>query len=100
MKKMNLSWLLVCVLLVGCCTLECVGPVDRNIKPYLHYWEKAGVTVEQRREDWLKCGGMSNGDYSIDIPSGSTTEAILKSDETKKKILGDCMAKKGYHYVP
>ncbi len=72
----------------------------RNIKPYLHYWEKAGVTVEQRREDWLKCGGMSNGDYSIDIPSGSTTEAILKSDETKKKILGDCMAKKGYHYVP
>lgn len=101
-KMRYLSWISL-VLMLGACGIggqwmNGNPSAGKNIKPYLHYWVKDGGTAEDRREDWIKCGGMSNGGYSIDIPSGSTTEAILKSDNTKRNILGDCMTRKGYRY--
>ena len=56
MKLTHLTFLLPCVLMTACCALECVGPRDRNIKPYLHYWEKPAMTEESRREDSWSCG--------------------------------------------
>lgn len=106
MRKVNLSWLLACVLLVGCCTLECVGPVDRNIKPYLHYWVKVGVTAEQRREDSVSCGGSRADTAPNSVNDRAERKQMLPGEtiwETRKRISiawENCMKDKGYRYVP
>jgi len=94
------------ITLSACCTLECVGPVDRNIKPYLHYWEKSGVRAEQRLADGTRCGG---GYKEPNMPSFSK-EAISvarlaggKDDnQAYSQLFHDwerCMLKKGYRYT-
>jgi hypothetical protein len=51
----------------------------KSIKAYGEYWVKDGMTVEQWREDWVACGGMKDGGYSTDVPSGSTTTLVQNS---------------------
>lgn len=99
MRTVNLSWLLACVLLVGCCTLECVGPVDRNIKPYIEYWVKEGVTNEGRLRNWVACGGDKDDSFSwkeIERISGESNEQSSKRQDDNHQR---CMIRAGYHYT-
>jgi hypothetical protein len=95
----------IAVLLTGCINIEpalsgkAYDDYQKSIKPYLHYWEKPGMTEESRRTDWVACGGMVNGSYSSDAPSGAKTEAILESAAIKRETIGGCMKAKGYRYV-
>jgi hypothetical protein len=96
-KEMYLVIALIMISQVACS----MGFVPRNLTPakaYGEYWTKPGVTTESWRQDWVACGGMSNGNYSGDAPTGSTTEVIFASDRQKKKKLDACMQSKGYEY--
>ncbi len=68
-------------------------------KTYGEYWVKSGVSKEKWRADWVACGGMSNGQYSGNAPSGSTTKIILDSQEFERQKLDFCMQSKGYEFT-
>jgi hypothetical protein len=52
-------------------------------------WNKDGVTFDQRRSDWVECGGRSDGDYTKD-----------NQDKEKFRRIQRCMRdEKGYHYT-
>tara|TARA_R110001583_G_scaffold130834_1_gene282556 strand:+ start:56179 stop:56493 length:315 start_codon:yes stop_codon:yes gene_type:complete len=97
--------------LSACCTLECVGPVDRNIKPYLHYWEKLGVMAEQsraekRRVDSVSCGGSRSDTHPNSVNDHDETKLMLPGEtiwETRERLSiawVNCMVDKGYQYIP
>ena len=65
-------------------------------KTYGEYWTNPKVNKERWREDWMDCGGMSNGQFSGNSPSGSTTKIILESQENERQKLDICMQSKGY----
>lgn len=67
-------------------------------KAYGQYWVKPGMSVEGWRQDWVRCGGMSNGQYSGNAPTGATTKTILASQEQERKKLDACMKSEGYEY--
>jgi hypothetical protein len=93
------------LLLTGCDTTILVASgkefreYQKSIKAYGEYWVKEGMTVEQWREDWVACGGMKNGSYGIDVPSGSTTQKIQEASRAKARELDACMASKSYYWV-
>jgi hypothetical protein len=113
MKKwMKLSFTMYIGILLSACAgvggywMNGDPSVGRNIKPYLHYWEKAGVMAEQRLADGTACGG---GYREPNMPSFSK-EAISvarlageKDDnQAYSRLFHDwerCMLKKGYHYT-
>lgn len=106
MKRLSPLWILLCITvsLMGCGTQvplsgRAFDEYQKSIKPYMAYWEKAGMTEESRLKDWVGCGGMANGSYSSDAPSGATTDVILKSAANKRETVGECMKAKGYLYV-
>ena len=100
--------------LIGACTIgngRICGPqtpavyCDREAykrlthpKGYGEYWVKDGMTIESWRQDWVKCGGMADGGYSTDAPSGSSSAVLSASASQKREKLGACMASKGYHF--
>ena len=104
MKRLHLSCAALCLgfLLTGCNTW--VGLSDgrdeylRSIKPYLQYWDKPGMTVERKQADWVACGGMLDGGYSSDVPSGSSTKIILEASRIKGEKIHACMEMKGYKF--
>lgn len=67
-------------------------------KAYGEYWTKPGMSTESWRLDWVGCGGRSNGQFSGDAPTGSTTKVILTSQEQARNKLDACMQSKGYEY--
>ncbi|MDS1140849.1 hypothetical protein RE432_10420 [Pusillimonas sp. SM2304] len=66
--------------------------------PSRDYWEKASVSIDGRRKDWMDCGGNVNGGYGIsteDLKGRTTLEAAsIKFDDMQY-----CMMKKGYSYT-
>jgi hypothetical protein len=92
---------LIC-LLAGCGIggfwMEGNPSAGRNIKAYGEYWTKPGMTTESWRQDWVACGGRSNGQYSGNLPPGSTTAVLLAEDKKLREELGFCMQSKGYEY--
>ena len=106
--KMLLLGIHVCVsvLLSGCLYGQCMdGPcslererIIKSIKAYGEYWTKPGMSTESWRQDWVACGGMSDGDYSSDAPPGSDTATLLADSKRKSLKLGACMRAKGYEY--
>ncbi|MRR28866.1 hypothetical protein EG834_00680 [bacterium] len=82
------------------------NPFLTPIKPYLHYWEKPGMTVEGRREDGTACGGGAQEAY---IPSFTDEQERLarlpgeKDNFTVRARLFHnwerCMLKKGYRFT-
>lgn len=70
----------------------------KSIKAYGEYWTKPEMSVESWRQDWVACGGMRNGQYSGNAPTGATTQVILISQEQERKRLDACMTSKGYEY--
>jgi len=84
----HIRYLIILIListLSSCCTLECVGPIDRNIIPLIDYWNKAGITAEGKVQDWIICGGSRDGNYAA---SESDFDQIQR-----------CMLKKSYRYM-
>jgi hypothetical protein len=77
----------------------------KNIKPYLHYWLKEGVTTEQRREDSVSCGGSRSDTHPHGVNDRKEKKLMLPGEtvwETRERIVKawkDCMESKGYHYV-
>lgn len=79
----------------------------KNIKPYLHYWVKEGVSAEGRLGDGAACGG---GYREANMPSFEKAKIIAERlpdevDENKaySRLFNNwknCMKNKGYRYVP
>ncbi|NOU40471.1 MAG: hypothetical protein HOO85_04290 [Methylotenera sp.] len=79
----------------------------KNIKPYLHYWVKVGVTAGQRLTDGTICGG---GLREVNMPSFSKEEIIAarlstEADDNQaySRLFNNwknCMVNRGYQYVP
>lgn len=67
-------------------------------KGYGEYWVKDGMTVENWRQDWVACGGMADGGYGTDAPSGSSSAVLSASASQKREKLGGCTSSKGYHF--
>ena len=107
--------LLLCTLVSGCELLCQAGTgtcglsreqAERLLhpKPFIEYWDKPGMTVEGRRQNWMECGGLSDGSFS---PS----ERILEAEKTRLGVTMSiahfrlesdfqrCIISKGYHYT-
>lgn len=78
----------------------------KNIKPYLHYWVKEGVTSEQRREDSVSCGGSRSDTHPHGVNDRDERKLMLPGEtiwKTRERISiawANCMKDKGYRYVP
>ena len=104
MKRLYLSGAALCLgfVLTGCGTQvplsgKAFDEYMKSIKPALHYWEKGGMTVEERRADWVECGGRLDGGYTPDarLPSETDDFAAMRR---KQQRLGACMEMKGYRF--
>jgi hypothetical protein len=67
-------------------------------KAYGEHWVKPGMTQENWRQDWVACGGRSNGQYSGNVPPGSTDAVSSALWEAARKKLDACIQSKGYEY--
>lgn len=65
-------------------------------KAYGEFWIKPGTPKEVWRQDWVDCGGMSNGSYGKDAPPGATTAEIFSASSQFLRKLDACMQGKGY----
>ena len=83
--------------------------IGKNIKPYLHYWKKYGVSLEQRREDSWVCGAGSTI-YGADHVTFSQEQARVEKYINEKDDIAArerlrakwkiCMENKGYRHTP
>jgi hypothetical protein len=87
---------LLCSLLAGCCTLECIAPLT-PAKAYGEYWIKPGMTTESWRQDWVACGGRKDGGYSAGTRLSEEKDDFAASRRKTKQLSG-CMQEKGYAY--
>ena len=99
--------LFLAISLSGCLYGQCLdGPcalererIIKSIKPYIAYWEKAGMTEEERRQDWVVCGGQKNGSFAWDsrkkIPDETDDDARTRLQFEFQR----CMLRAGYHYT-
>lgn len=96
----------VSLLLSGCLYGQCMdGPcslererIIKSIKPYGEYWIKSGMTAKSWRQDWVACGGWSNGQYGAYTPPGASDADSSVLWEQVRKKLDACMKSKGYEY--
>ncbi len=91
------------LLLAGCGTQLALSGKARedylkSIKAYGEYFVKLGASRDDWRRDWLACGGLPDGGYSSDAPSGSPTDVLIQASKQKRKDLADCMKSKGYDH--
>ena len=98
-------WLtfLLSLFLVGCGTQIALSGQARedylkSIKAYGEYWNKPGMSTESCRQDWVACGGDSNGQYGVYTPPGSPTKVVLAAQKQEARRLDACMQSKGYEY--
>jgi len=75
----------------------------QSIKPYIAYWQKEGMTEEERRRDSLECGGLND---SIQFMGTRVLKAAQRpsetDEETETRLRQDwvaCMREKGYQWV-
>jgi len=99
----SLFALLVCTILAGCGTqvpLRGQAREDylKSIKTYGEYWDKPGMTKESWRQDWVACGGMSDGGYVSGPRLNGETADFAASRRTARQ-LDACMTKKGYSFI-
>lgn len=67
-------------------------------KPYRDYWVKQSMTVEDRKADWIACGGNPDGGFSWRVKKmllGETDETSRLRQTSEMKA---CMSQRGYHY--
>jgi hypothetical protein len=109
----NISNYIFCLLMcssLSSCGLLCqagtgtCGMSDEQAQKLLHpktygeFWTKPGMTTESWRQDWVECGGKSNGNYSSESPIGTDTAALLADSKRVGERLGACMQSKRYVY--
>jgi hypothetical protein len=76
--------------------------VNHNIKPYLQYWEKEGITSSARQSDSRECGStlLPTARGQDDI---SMAREGMKHDKASYDRAMDewqrCMIKKGYRFA-
>ena len=101
--------LLFCTLISGCELLCQAGTGTCGLsdeerykllhpKAYGEYFVKSGVGREDWRKDWIACGGMPDGGFSSDAPSGSPTDVLISASKQKRKNLATCMKLRGYEH--
>jgi len=104
-----LLWIVACLglLLTGCNTTILVASgkefsdYQKSIKPYIAYWQKEGMTEEERLADWVACGGMKDGGfgYPLDpnarLSGESEREFMTRLDYAFQR----CMIRSGYYYT-
>jgi hypothetical protein len=56
------------------------------------------MTTESWRQDWMACGDMKNGDYTINVPQFSTTAVIQEASKKTIQKLDMCMKNKDYFF--
>lgn len=110
-KPLTFAALLTCIApSTGCCPDGCFvvhGELYQKLahpKPYVEFWEKAGISADQRSIDWVACGGASNGDFSpaIGRVKGEMRPGEHNSNAAHERLqekLERCMDGKGYEYM-
>lgn len=96
------------ILLSGCLYGQCMdGPCAlereaylKSIKAYGTHWVKAGVSTEQWGQDWVRCGGVSNGHFVDDAPPNASDEVVFAAIRRKRRELALCMSELGYAFRP
>ena len=102
MKKNYL--LLVCLvgpgLMTGCCPTGCfVQTKSFPSPPDLGFWEKFGVSDEQKEADWISCGGQKDGFLNPPVEGGRDTKFIYEEWEMKNITFQRCLMGKGYRWT-
>lgn len=73
------------------------NPFTSPPTPLSDYWEKKGVTVEKRRQDWVMCEGNDKGWYDVfEKVEGKEYNELSRK---RKHEIQRCMLEKGYHYT-
>ena len=84
----------------GCLCIGCFVPrLPAPPKPLVEDWVKPDVSVGQRLNDWKKCGGYKDGDFSIDPRKKIEGE---DSEQTYRRQHADvqrCLIERGYRYI-
>lgn len=70
-----------------------------DIKPYIAYWEKVGMTEESRLEDWMACGGFRNGSFGINMQDRLPSESQAESQNRQQTDFQRCILRAGYNYT-
>ena len=65
--------------------------------PLSDEWEKEGVNHEDRRQDWIACGGNKTGWY--DVPTKATGLEYNAESALAHHKIQRCMLGKGYRYT-
>ena len=91
-------------LLVGCGTQIALSgrtydDYQKSIKPYIAYWEKAGMTEEERKQDWVACGGNERGTFSWKVKQQLPGESNETARIRQERAFERCMIRAGYHYT-
>ena len=95
MARTIFSGLPICFVLGGC-SLGFVPTGLTPAKAYGQYWVKPGMSLEGWRQDWVRCGGRENGQYSSDARNGAPSTVIQTAEKRKRDELAVCMKSKGY----
>lgn len=69
-----------------------------NIKPYRDYWVKQSMTVEERKVDWMACGGDADGGSSMHVKKMLPDESKDTSRLRQTSEMKACMLQGGYRY--
>ncbi len=114
MKRIRLmSGLSICLVLLAGCTIghwNICGPqtprayCDKESYQKLFHptplrdeWQHSSRSQAEHQQDWISCGGASNGSYSD--PSGSTGAETVRLSREKHHQIQRCMMSKGYQYT-
>jgi hypothetical protein len=117
MNKQNHLALIAGTLLSICLMLNACGisghwmngvpSAGSNIKPYIHYWHKAGISDEQRLSDSVGCGAGSTlhgaSQVSFSVAQASAEKLPDEKDdiaarERLRKKWKICMRSQGYEH--
>ncbi|WP_143277176.1 hypothetical protein [Bordetella genomosp. 1] len=66
--------------------------------PIRDEWEQASANSDERKKDWMDCGGSVNGDYGIS-EKDMDGRSIEEASRIKFYDIQRCMMKKGYRYT-
>lgn len=100
MRIIKLAAIFLMLNLTACCTLECVAPRPRDIKPYGAHWIKEGMTRESRRADFVQCDGGADLREGYEVKSGQSNRDFFEGFNAHTKELLACMKSKNYVYLP
>jgi len=73
-----------------------------NPPAMIENWGLSGRTPSIRLQDWVACGGTTNGGYGlIPLPNGKrrTTEQIQSESKAEFYSIQRCMLRKHYDYI-